>query len=318
MKKKIIFVLVIIVVIAAVLFVPIPAGAMKDGGSRVYSALTYKIIKWNRILSEHEFYKKTRVYWFPNNLKSVDELWKSENVNKTDNTITDISLVLQTFGNKGLTFILNNETNKEYTYGEDYKLLYFKNDYWVNVPYIIENWGFNTIGYSLKPNSITDKIVVDWVWLYGKLPDGKYKFKKSILFVKSPGDYDSYTVSGDFELINGEAVKVSSYTLSKRDKDNKVLVSKVFNGENDMKIISAAYFDAMIKSSMVEIDLAKVNDLYNIKTTYSNGEISNAIFCFEKGKACMIFAKEESTSNTMRIAMPVKDELYHQMIDLLK
>lgn len=314
MKKKSNIYIVIIVLVAIILFAPIPTGRMKDGGSRQYSALTYKIILWNRIIGENEFYKKTRIYWFPDNFKSIDDLWKSENVSEPDNTITDFSLVLQTFGNKGLTFIINNETNRVFTYGEDYKLLYLKNDSWVNLPYIIEKWGFNNISYSIVPNSITNKIAVDWVWLYGELPDGLYKFEKT---VKSSGDNNNYIVSEEFEIVNGEPVKVSSYTLSKCDKYNKVLASIILTNESDMEIISRAYFNAIVKSTMVEIDLAKVIDFYYVETKYSNGEMSNAVFCFKNGNAYMISAKEEGTSNSMRLALPVQNELYQKMIDLL-
>lgn len=78
MKKKIIVIL-IIVGILAVLFTPIPSGVYKDGGTRVYSALTYKIVDWNRLSSE-SIYNKTRVYFFPNNFKTIDALWEMESV----------------------------------------------------------------------------------------------------------------------------------------------------------------------------------------------------------------------------------------------
>jgi hypothetical protein len=52
MKKKIIVIL-IIVGILTVLFTPIPSGVYKDGGTRVYSALTYKIVDWNKLTGEN-------------------------------------------------------------------------------------------------------------------------------------------------------------------------------------------------------------------------------------------------------------------------
>lgn len=57
MKKKLVIIL-IIVGILAVLFTPIPTGVCKDGGTRVYSALTYKIVDWNRISSYGIYEKK--------------------------------------------------------------------------------------------------------------------------------------------------------------------------------------------------------------------------------------------------------------------
>ena len=70
MKKKVLAGIMIAVVLA-ILFVPMPIGPCKDGGTRQYSALTYKIVAWHR-LHDDGIYKATKVYWFPNNFKSVD------------------------------------------------------------------------------------------------------------------------------------------------------------------------------------------------------------------------------------------------------
>lgn len=83
-KKKIIFLITIIVLL--VLFLPLPVGTT-DGGARVYSALTYKIIKWHKLVAETNsngsvdtvyLYNKTSVFWIPDKFKSIDELWKMD------------------------------------------------------------------------------------------------------------------------------------------------------------------------------------------------------------------------------------------------
>ena len=76
MKKKR-WIPIIVVVVLAILFVPIPSGAYKDGGTREYTALTYKIVDWNR-LTDGNTYDKTKVYFFPYNFKSIDGLWYYE------------------------------------------------------------------------------------------------------------------------------------------------------------------------------------------------------------------------------------------------
>lgn len=88
MKKKTIGIIsACVAVILLVLFLPIPMGIYNDGGTREYAALTYKIVVWNRIQAEMNedgsggdihFYHKTSVFWFPDNNKSIDELWKIE------------------------------------------------------------------------------------------------------------------------------------------------------------------------------------------------------------------------------------------------
>ncbi len=77
MKKKIWIIVLVVVLLAVVLFTPIPKSALKDGGTREYVALTYKIVKWKR-LSVDGIHEATKVYWFPDNLQSIDQLWKQE------------------------------------------------------------------------------------------------------------------------------------------------------------------------------------------------------------------------------------------------
>lgn len=67
----------IIIIVLLVLVIPVPAGVLKDGGTRVYQALTYKIVKWNR-LTDMGTYSNTRVYPFPKSMLSIDELWELE------------------------------------------------------------------------------------------------------------------------------------------------------------------------------------------------------------------------------------------------
>ena len=77
MKKKVWLWIAAGALLLAVLFVPVPTGMADDGGTQVYSALTYKIVKWHRS-TEDGIYSATRVYWLPDNFKSIDELWDGE------------------------------------------------------------------------------------------------------------------------------------------------------------------------------------------------------------------------------------------------
>ena len=82
MKKKRIAV-VLTVLILLILFLPIPYGTYKDGGTKDYRALTYRIVIWNRLTGEEDrTYHKTSVYWFPYNFRSIDGLWEIENGGK--------------------------------------------------------------------------------------------------------------------------------------------------------------------------------------------------------------------------------------------
>ncbi len=79
MKKKI-WIPVLIAVVLVIFFIPVPTGVYKDGGTREYTALTYKIVDWNRI-TDDGIYSKTRIYFLPYNFKSIDGLWYYEDAN---------------------------------------------------------------------------------------------------------------------------------------------------------------------------------------------------------------------------------------------
>lgn len=87
MKKRIIISLIIFLAVSLILFVPLPTGNLDDGGTTIYSALTYTIVNWKRYETEIdengnmvgvEMYENTSVYWFPDNMKSISELWEIE------------------------------------------------------------------------------------------------------------------------------------------------------------------------------------------------------------------------------------------------
>ena len=53
---------------------------------------------------------------------------------------------------------------------------------------------------TLAPLQRTGATAVDWQWVFGKLPDGDYRFQKTILFIRSPGDYDSFVLEQEFSI----------------------------------------------------------------------------------------------------------------------
>ena len=83
MKKRIwIFVSIIILLL---LVIPVPTGVYKDGGTREYTALTYKIVDWHRMYGD-KIYEEVKVYPFPMNFMSIDRLFYREKLkfNLTD------------------------------------------------------------------------------------------------------------------------------------------------------------------------------------------------------------------------------------------
>lgn len=102
MKKKIWIPIVVSVILLAALFIPLPVAPYRDGGTREYVAVTYKIVVWNRNVSrsyDNEAgqrvempigaYHRTAIYWFADSRKTIDELWEME---KADHDINDYLL----------------------------------------------------------------------------------------------------------------------------------------------------------------------------------------------------------------------------------
>ncbi len=75
--KKLLIAIAALVVVTAVLFVPIPLGAYDDGGTREYVALTYRMVKWKRF-HRGTVYNETKVYFYPERKKDIDDLWHME------------------------------------------------------------------------------------------------------------------------------------------------------------------------------------------------------------------------------------------------
>ena len=91
MKKKIIIKVTVIIVLALlVLFVPIPGDVDGQGETKVYNAIAYRIVKWDKPLDyaaeETANYEETKVYFFADKSESLDKLWYQElrNVEYTD------------------------------------------------------------------------------------------------------------------------------------------------------------------------------------------------------------------------------------------
>ena len=95
MKKNRRIVILIAVLIMVILVIPVPKGVYKDGGTREYAALTYKIVDWNRLF-ESGIYEKTQIYLLPDNFKSIDALWEEEREDLGEKIVAEVFLFTDT------------------------------------------------------------------------------------------------------------------------------------------------------------------------------------------------------------------------------
>lgn len=95
----------------------------------------------------------------------------------------------------GLTLIIKNNSEQEYTYGDDY-LLYVKEGYtWQLVDTILEDYGFDAIGHIASKNQSHEQ-VINWKWLYGSLNPGEYRLEKTFL----DSNLEEFILSLEFKL----------------------------------------------------------------------------------------------------------------------
>lgn len=131
----------------------------------------------------------------------VDDMVYSifDSLDKDSVSLEGVSMTVkeESVTSKGATIILSNTTNKNIEYGESYSLQRFEDGKWNNVPYIIENWAFNDVAYTLEKDTPRE-FTIEWSWLYGSLEAGKYQIIKGVMDFRDTGDYDTYTLIAGF------------------------------------------------------------------------------------------------------------------------
>lgn len=102
---------------------------------------------------------------------------KYEYVNDFDGV--NMTIKEETVSSTGLTVVIENNSDIEFIYGEQFLLEKKIKGDWYQVPVIIEDYGFDDIAYALAPGGIGEWST-EWSWLYGSLDAGEYRIVKII------------------------------------------------------------------------------------------------------------------------------------------
>jgi hypothetical protein len=122
-----------------------------------------------------------------------------ENMNNFDGV--NITVKEETVSPAGLTVVIENNSDSQCIYSEDFLLEKKIKGKWYQVPVIIESYGFNDIGYELVSGE-KGEWNVDWTWLYGSLDTGEYRIVKNVLAFRSTGDFDEYNLAANFNILS--------------------------------------------------------------------------------------------------------------------
>lgn len=120
--------------------------------------------------------------------------------NKSDVQISqnDVSLSIKdgTLKNTGATLVLTNNSDKDFHYGNPYKIEIKKDGEWHKINVQLD---FTLPAFGLKAKE-TKEIELDWEHGYGKLASGTYRIIKSIDYEKEEGNFETFNVAVEFTI----------------------------------------------------------------------------------------------------------------------
>lgn len=211
---------IILFAVLVLLVIPIPTGVYKDGGTKTYTSLTYKIIDWNHMYGVGAIYDKIKVYPFPMNFMSFDSLLARE-----EKSFEMISSPKEKY--TGTVIVTGRATVAEYS--KDY----------ANMSLLMpEGWEYETIdlddgsdfGINFWPAGHSDgKLKLHYVGSFGvcgtglsqeivilgdyKASKGTYVNRKVwdyIVLINTPGDYVIYNEGADvwWDEYGNEAMEI--------------------------------------------------------------------------------------------------------------
>ena len=176
----------------------------KDGGSKEYMGLGYKVIVFNTLCG----YKEVKFgSWKMNindfNQETTDYCLKNEHkldgeINSLDTVKSNVVLELKsgTLKKTKATFILKNNSNVNITYGNEYKIEKKTDDNWQELE---GKLAFNLPSYNLKYMDSVE-LKLDWKNGYGSLDKGQYRLVKNVSIEKVDGSSEEFNVYGEFNI----------------------------------------------------------------------------------------------------------------------
>ncbi len=106
----------------------------------------------------------------------------------------------ETRTSKGATFIIKNNTNEDYAYGEPYTIEKYENKSWQELETLTKapsSW--NEILYILKAGE-ENELYIDWSLGYGELKSGTYRLIKSDLRKSYSAESRTYVLYAEFDI----------------------------------------------------------------------------------------------------------------------
>ena len=94
--------------------------------------------------------------------------------------VENVSIRISNISSTGATVIIKDTNEESFIYGVWYKIETEIDGVWYEVKTVINNYGFDDRGYYTDKNDEV-KFQIDWEWIYGELPAGKYRLWKEVI-----------------------------------------------------------------------------------------------------------------------------------------
>lgn len=167
------FILLFIMDIICIFTINRPLLALKKDNGTIYKGVFYDTYNCPEFSVPQIKVKGTKFHCIDSSVnKDKVSSVKATEVNNVKMDISDIS-------HTGATITIKDTNKIPYTYGEFYKIEKEIDGQWHDVKPIITDYGFNDKGYIVDENHEV-KFIIDWEWLYGKLPLGSYRILKKV------------------------------------------------------------------------------------------------------------------------------------------
>lgn len=185
MKKYIKLSLIILIIVVSILIIDTTQ-------ARIFKRSP--IISWKENLSDSDSYVDKGIlidtYYCTKEKDIVTISWHYktskftcpiDNINELDE-VKDVSMVIKdgTLTRNGATIIITDNSDMNYTYGEEYRIDKYSASNWKEVDVVLDgNYAWNSIGYMVGEDN-TLELDIKWEWLYGSLENGYYRIAKSV------------------------------------------------------------------------------------------------------------------------------------------
>lgn len=122
-------------------------------------------------------------------------------INETYDENAPVEMNILSVSEAGITVEFVNTTEMEGLFGEHFYICFEQDGKWYRLPQTAENIAFTDIGYILEPNGKAD-IEHGFEWIYGLLPEGKYRIVKDITLYKdlNSREREKYILAAEFVI----------------------------------------------------------------------------------------------------------------------